>query len=107
MYFTLGYYGLPHKLFKFLHRCEIANHRNALGLSLDFNDEELSYIESFTIFYRFILLQSYRDYWIKVANLEHGNEIISGGNIFVFLFNIEYKIKEKRDVEIAKENSIP
>lgn len=108
MYFTLpeNFNGLPDKLFKFLHSCQIANHRNALGLSLDLNAEELSYIESFIIYYKFVLLQSYINFWELIAKLEHGDKIITGGNMFVYFANMEYEIKDKRDAEIANKNGI-
>jgi hypothetical protein len=108
MYFTLPehYNGLPDKLFKFLHSCQIANHRNALGLSLDLNAEELSYIESFITYYKFVLLQSYINFWELVAKLEHGDKIITGGNMFVYFGNMEYEIKDKRDAEICKESGV-
>jgi hypothetical protein len=70
VYFILKekYSGLPDKLFKFLHKCQLANHRNALGLSLDLNDEELNHVESFILFYSFVLLNYTEITGLKLFN---------------------------------------
>lgn len=107
-YFTLplNFYGLPDKLWTFLHSCQRANHRNAMGLSMDLNEEEISYIKTFIVYFIFVLLKSYKNYWIELSKLEHGDKVMGGGSLLVFLGNLELEIKDKRDIEIMRENSI-
>jgi hypothetical protein len=54
------YHGLPLKLFHFLGKCQKWYHSNALGQTVDLNQEEKNYIDSFIRYFTFVLLKSYK-----------------------------------------------
>jgi hypothetical protein len=99
------HHGLIDKLCGFLHACRKANHRIALGLSRDLTHEQESYIQSLIVYFNFVLLKKFRNFWLRLLSMENDDKVLSSVSLKSLVALIEYDIRVQRRKELGDENS--
>ena len=91
--------GLPDKLRNFLFINYNASNSYAEGIWNNIDEQTVLYNTTLVRYYNRVLLKLYKNYWQALAAVESGEMKLTGVNLSIFINQLEYNLKLKRDID--------